>query len=48
VDENQAVPAKYGIMSIPTLLLFKDGELKETIVGALPKGKIVEAVSKHL
>lgn len=48
VDENQAVPAQYGIMSIPTLLLFKDGELKETIVGALPKGKIVEAVSKYL
>lgn len=48
VDENQAVPAKYGIMSIPTLLLFKSGELKETIVGALPKGKIIEAVSKHL
>ena len=48
VDENQAVPAKYGIMSIPTLLLFKGGELKETIVGALPKDKIVAAVSKHL
>ena len=48
VDENQTVPARYGIMSIPTLLLFKDGELKETIVGALPKGKIVEAVSKYL
>jgi len=48
VDENQAIPAKYGIMSIPTLLLFKGGELKETIVGALPKDKIVDAVSKHL
>jgi thioredoxin 1 len=48
VDENQAVPAKYGIMSIPTLLLFKGGELRETIVGALPKDKIVAAVSKHL
>jgi len=48
VDENQAVPAKYGIMSIPTLLLFKGGELKETIVGALPKDTIVAAVSKHL
>ena len=48
VDENQAIPAQYGIMSIPTLLLFKGGELKETIVGALPKGKIVEVVSKHL
>jgi thioredoxin 1 len=48
VDENQGVPAKYGIMSIPTLLLFKDGELKETIVGALPKDKIVQSISKHL
>ena len=48
VDENQSVPAKYGIMSIPTLLLFKGGELAETIVGALPKDKIVAAVSKHL
>ena len=48
VDENQGIPAKYGIMSIPTLLLFKGGELKETIVGALPKNKIVDAVSKHL
>ena len=48
VDENQSVPAKYGIMSIPTLLLFKGGELRETIVGALPKDKIVAAVSKHL
>ena len=48
VDENQGVPAKYGIMSIPTLLLFKGGELKETIVGALPKAKILDAVSKHL
>ncbi|MFC2141794.1 thioredoxin [Acidobacteriota bacterium] len=48
VDENQRVPAKYGIMSIPTLLLFKGGELQETIVGALPKDKIVAAVSKHL
>ena len=48
VDENQGIPAKYGIMSIPTLLLFKGGEPRETIVGALPKDKIVEAISKHL
>ena len=48
VDENQGVPAKYGIMSIPTLLLFKAGELKETIVGALPKDRILESVNKHL
>ena len=48
VDENQETPAKYGIMSIPTLLLFKGGDVKETIVGALPKGKIIEKIAKHL
>ena len=48
VDENQSVPAKYGIMSIPTLLLFKGGELKETIVGALPKAKIVDKITPYL
>lgn len=48
VDESSKIPSQFGVMSIPTLLLFKDGELKETIVGALPKEKIVESVSKHL
>lgn len=48
VDENMKVSSKYGIMSIPTLLLFKGGEVKETIVGALPQDKIVEIISKHL
>lgn len=48
VDENREVPAKYGIMSIPTLLLFKGGEVKETIIGALPKSQIVQTVTKHL
>lgn len=48
VDENQKVPARYGIRGIPTLLLFKGGELKETMVGVLPKEKIVNALNKHL
>jgi thioredoxin 1 len=48
VDENMNVPAKYGIMSIPALLLFKGGELVETIIGALPQDKIVDMVTKHL
>ena len=48
VDENTKIPSKYKIMSIPTLLLFKEGEVKETIVGALPQEKIVEIISRHL
>ena len=48
VDENMKTSSKYGVMSIPTLLLFKGGELKETILGAQPKEKIVEIVSKHI
>ncbi|MBN1938380.1 MAG: thiol reductase thioredoxin, partial [Candidatus Aminicenantes bacterium] len=41
-------PAKYGIRGIPTILLFKGGELKETLVGAVSKDKIVAAVNKHI
>jgi thioredoxin 1 len=37
VDENEKVAAEYGIMSIPTLLVFKDGKLADRIVGAMPK-----------
>ena len=48
VDKNLKVPAGFGVRGIPTLLLFKGGELKETIVGVTPKDKIVAAVSKHL
>jgi thioredoxin 1 len=40
VDENPAVAAKYGIMSIPTLLLFKNGEIADSQVGAAPKQKL--------
>ena len=47
VDENLKVPSRYGIRGIPTLLVFKGGELKETLVGALPKDKIIAAISKH-
>jgi len=48
VDNSQTVAAKYGIMSIPSLLLFKDGEVIETIVGALPQNIIEGKIKKHL
>jgi thioredoxin 1 len=48
VDENPAVPSRYGIMSIPTLLLFKDGRLAEQIVGAQSKDAIAGMIRRHL
>lgn len=48
VDENMKTSAKYGIASIPALLLFKGGELKETVIGALPQDKMVDIISKYL
>lgn len=42
VDENPEVTSKYGIRNIPTILFFKDGEVVDKTVGALPKGKLAE------
>ncbi len=46
VDENRATPMKFGIMSIPTLLYFKDGNLVDKSVGALPKEAIKRRIEK--
>ena len=46
VDEHQQVPQKYGIRSIPTLLLFKGGRVVDTIVGAVPKTKLEDSIKK--
>jgi len=48
VDENQSTPAKYGIRGIPTVILFKNGEAAEQVVGAVPKVKLSEMINKHL
>ena len=45
VDENPATAAKYGIMSIPTLMLFKNGELASRQVGAQPKAKLEQWIT---
>jgi thioredoxin 1 len=42
IDENPQTPSKYGVRGIPTLMLFKDGKLAASRVGAMPKSKIAE------
>ena len=44
IDENPLTPQKYGVRGIPTLMLFKDGQVSATKVGALPKGQLAEWV----
>jgi thioredoxin 1 len=48
VDENPQTPGKYGIRAIPTLLLFKGGQVAEQITGAVGKSQIVQALEKVL
>jgi thioredoxin 1 len=48
IDEHEKVPGNFQIMSIPTLLFFKDGKLAGQIVGAVPKAKIEGELKRHL
>jgi thioredoxin 1 len=48
VDQNRQTPARFGIRNIPTLLLFKGGEVAHTIIGAQPKGSIEQELKKLL
>jgi len=48
VDHHQIWPQRYGIRSIPTLLVFKGGKVVETIIGALPPSKLEAKVTPHL
>jgi thioredoxin 1 len=48
VDRNTATPMRYGVRGIPTLLVFKGGQVKEQIVGYVPKEQIQKAIDKHL
>jgi thioredoxin 1 len=47
VDENQQTAGKYGIMSIPTLVLFKDGDIVDKVVGFNPKEKLVQFIEQY-
>jgi thioredoxin 1 len=48
VDENPAVATKYDILSIPTLLVFKDGQIAKKLVGAMPKKRLLEELAPYL
>jgi thioredoxin len=48
IDENPNTPGKYGIRAIPTLMLFKDGEVTSTQMGAQSKGKLVDWINNSI
>lgn len=48
IDNNPVTPGRYGVFSIPTLMVFKDGEAVARIVGAMPKDRILAQVLPHL
>lgn len=48
VDNNPEVSMKFGVRSIPTLMIFKKGQVVEQIVGALPKRSLVEKITPHI
>ena len=48
VDENPETAAKYGIMSIPTLILFRNGQVAKQVVGALPKSRLTQELEPAL
>lgn len=46
IDENSDIAAQYGVMSVPTFLVFKDGQVAAKVVGAVPKEELMAAVDK--
>lgn len=48
IDEENIIASKYGIMSIPTMMLFINGEVKETVVGAVPQKELEDKIEKSL
>lgn len=48
IDDNEQMPAKYGVRGIPTLMIFKGGDVAATKVGALAKGQLVSFIDSNL
>jgi thioredoxin 1 len=47
-DESPGVATEYGIRSIPTVMIFKDGEKKDVVIGAVPKSTLVQTLEKYI
>lgn len=47
IDENPSTPGKYAVRAIPTVMLFKNGQLVDQVVGLVSKAKLEELISKH-
>jgi thioredoxin 1 len=48
IDENPSTPSRYGVRGIPTLIMFKNGQVASTQVGAAPKSKLLEWINRSL
>ncbi len=48
VDQNPQIATQFGVMSIPTMILFKDGEAVERLIGYMPKERLLEKITPHL
>ena len=48
IDENESTPGQFGIRSIPTLIMFKDGEPVDQVIGGVAKNKLAEVIEKQL
>jgi thioredoxin 1 len=48
VDQNQDIAIRYGVQSIPTLMVFKEGKMVERILGAVPKPRLLSVIKPHL
>ena len=48
IDANQATPSQYGVMSVPTMIVFKNGQQVDQIVGNYPKENILAVLKKHM
>jgi thioredoxin 1 len=48
VDQNPKIAGQFGVMSIPTMILFKDGKAVERLIGYMPKERLLEKITPHL